>query len=100
MAQFNVGAIKVGGARLTKLSAGIAIADGVARLGPLQADLYDGHYNGDIGIDVRLALPRLTMDEPHGRHRHREADEGLRQQWTALRQGQPRREARGHRPQR
>ncbi|MEJ0100131.1 MAG: AsmA family protein [Pseudomonadota bacterium] len=60
---FNVGAIKVGGARLTKLSAGINIADAVARLGPLQADLYDGHYNGDIGIDMRPAAPKLTMDE-------------------------------------
>lgn len=60
---FNVGAIKVGGAHLSKLSAGISIGAGVARFAPLQADLYGGHYNGDIGIDMRAAAPRLTMDE-------------------------------------
>ncbi len=60
---FNVGAIKVGGARLTKLYAGINIGDDLAHLAPLQADLYDGHYNGDISIDARPAVPRLTMDE-------------------------------------
>jgi AsmA protein len=60
---FNVGAIKIGGAHLTKLSAGINIGGAVARFAPLQADLYDGHYNGDIGIDMRPAVPRLTMDE-------------------------------------
>jgi len=60
---FNVGAIKIGGAHLTRLSAGINIGAAVARFAPLQADLYDGHYNGDIGIDMRPAVPRLTMDE-------------------------------------
>ncbi len=60
---FNVGAITVGGAHLSNLSAGINIASGVARFAPLQADLYDGHYNGDIGIDMRAPEPKLTMDE-------------------------------------
>jgi AsmA protein len=60
---FNVGAIKVGGAHLSNLSAGINIGGAVARFAPLQADLYGGHYNGDIGIDMRTAVPRLTMDE-------------------------------------
>lgn len=60
---FSVGAIKIGGARLTKLYAGINIADAVARFAPLQAELYEGQYKGDIGIDMRPAVPRLTMDE-------------------------------------
>jgi AsmA protein len=60
---FNVGAIKIGGAHLTKLSAGVNIGGAVARFAPLEADLYGGHYNGDIGIDMRTAVPRLTMDE-------------------------------------
>ncbi len=60
---FNVGAIKVGGAHLTKLSAAINIGGAVARFAPLQAELYGGTYSGDIGIDMRPALPRLTMDE-------------------------------------
>lgn len=60
---FNVGAIQIGGAHLTNLSAGISVADAVARFAPLKAQLYGGQYSGDIGIDMRAATPRLTMDE-------------------------------------
>jgi AsmA protein len=60
---FDVGAIKVGGARLTQLSAAVAIADAVARFGPLKASLYGGSYSGDIGLDMRPEVPKLTMDE-------------------------------------
>jgi len=60
---FNVGKITVGGAHLSKLSAGVNIGDAVARFAPLQADLYDGRYTGDIRIDMQPATPRLTMDE-------------------------------------
>lgn len=60
---FEVGEIKVGGARLMQLSAGIQVADAVARFAPLKAQLYGGRYSGDIGIDMRPAVPRLTMDE-------------------------------------
>ncbi|MEO6185033.1 MAG: AsmA family protein, partial [Steroidobacteraceae bacterium] len=60
---FTVREIRIGGARLTQLSAGINVADAVARFAPLKAQLYGGQYSGDIGIDMRPALPRLTMDE-------------------------------------
>ena len=60
---FAVGAIKVAGARLTKLSAGINIGGAVAQFAPLQAEMYDGRYTGNIGLDMRQAVPRLTMDE-------------------------------------
>ncbi len=60
---FEVGEIKVGGARLTQLSAQVSLADGVGRFGPLRAQLYGGTYSGDIGLDMRQAVPRLTMDE-------------------------------------
>jgi AsmA protein len=60
---FAVGAIKVAGARMTKLSAGINIGGAVAQFAPLQAEMYDGRYTGNIGIDMRQAVPRLTMDE-------------------------------------
>jgi AsmA protein len=60
---FDVGQIKIGGAQLTELSAGINVADAVARFAPLKAELYGGSYRGDIGIDMRPAAPRLTMDE-------------------------------------
>lgn len=60
---FEVGDIKIGGARLTRLSAGIDIADAVARFAPLKAQLYGGQYDGGIVLDMRPAVPRLTMDE-------------------------------------
>jgi AsmA protein len=60
---FTVGQIKVGGANLTDLSAGIDIANEQARFAPLGAKLYGGSYRGDIRIDMRPAVPRLTMDE-------------------------------------
>jgi AsmA protein len=58
-----VGEIKVGGAKLTQLSAAVAVADAVARFGPVKAQLYGGTYSGDIGLDMRAAEPRLSMDE-------------------------------------
>lgn len=59
----NVGEVKVGGARLTQLSAGVAIADAVARFGPVKAQLYGGTYSGDIGLDMRSEVPLVSMDE-------------------------------------
>ena len=60
---FNVGQIKVGGANLTELTAGIDVANAQARFAPLGARLYGGTYRGDIRIDMRPAVPRLSMDE-------------------------------------
>jgi AsmA protein len=60
---FSVGQIKVGGAHLTQLSAGINVADGLARFAPLSAKLYGGQYSGDISLDMRQSVPRLSMDE-------------------------------------
>jgi AsmA protein len=60
---FTVGDIRIGGAHLTQLSAGVEVQDAVARFAPLKAQLYGGQYNGNIGLDMRPAVPRLTMDE-------------------------------------
>jgi AsmA protein len=60
---FMVGEIRIGGAQLTQLSAGIDVQDAVARFAPLKAQLYGGQYSGNIGLDMRPAVPRLTMDE-------------------------------------
>ncbi|HMA11864.1 MAG TPA: AsmA family protein [Steroidobacteraceae bacterium] len=60
---FTVGQIKIGGAHLTDLSAGIDIANAQARFAPLAAKLYGGTYRGNIQLDMRPAVPRLSMDE-------------------------------------
>ena len=96
---FTVGEIRIGGAQLTQLSAGIDVKDAVARFAPLKAQLYGGQYNGNIGIDMRPEVPRLTMDEHMSGHRHRETDEGIRRQRAARGQGQSRCEAGGQWPQ-
>jgi len=36
---------------------------GQIRLAPLHADLYQGHYQGDIRLDVRSDTPRINFDE-------------------------------------
>jgi AsmA protein len=59
----TAGEVRIGGARLTQLSAGMNVQDAVARFAPLKAQLYGGQYDGSIGLDMRPAVPRLTMDE-------------------------------------
>jgi AsmA protein len=60
---FAVGQIKIGGANLTELAAGIDIANSQAKFSPLGAKLYGGTYRGNIQLDMRPAVPRLSMDE-------------------------------------
>lgn len=60
--QFKVGEIRVAGLTLTELGAGIAIADGLARLAPLRASVYGGQYQGEVRIDTRPATPTLALD--------------------------------------
>jgi AsmA protein len=60
---FNVGEIRIGGANLSALTAGINVANGVASFFPLKARFYGGQYSGHIGLDMRASVPQLTMDE-------------------------------------
>jgi AsmA protein len=60
---FNVGEIKIGGAKLTQFSAGVQVKDRIAQFAPLKAQLYGGQYAGDIRLDMRSAVPRLSMNE-------------------------------------
>ena len=37
--------------------------DGQLRLNPARAEMYDGRYQGNIGLDVRSDTPKLSLDE-------------------------------------
>jgi AsmA protein len=60
---FKVGEIRIAGVQLADFSAGMNIRDGLARFAPLKARVYGGQYSGDITVDSRAAMPRLSLDE-------------------------------------
>lgn len=41
----------------------IRAKDGRIRINPATAEMYQGHYDGDIGLDVTGRVPRLSMKE-------------------------------------
>ncbi len=51
------------GAQLRDVAVTVGAADGVLRLHPLTAALYDGSYAGDVRLDVRGARPKLAVNE-------------------------------------
>jgi len=48
------------GVKASDATATLSARDGVLRLNPLRAKLYDGGYDGEIGVDFRPAVPLLT----------------------------------------
>jgi AsmA protein len=55
--------LKVAQARLSDIVLGFKGEGGQLRLHPLQARLYQGSYSGNIGLDVRSAIPVLSLEE-------------------------------------
>ncbi len=41
----------------------LTASDGQLRLNPAKAEMYDGRYQGNIGLDVRGDTPKLSLDE-------------------------------------
>jgi AsmA protein len=41
----------------------VSAHDGLVRLSPAKAKLYNGAYNGDVSVDVRGAQPRISLNE-------------------------------------
>lgn len=61
--RLRIGRLTVAGLQLGDVSAEARAADGVLRVAPLAARLYDGRYAGNIGVDARGARLRVTLDE-------------------------------------
>jgi len=55
--------VKVAKLALSELRAKLTAKDGVIRLSPLAATLYEGAYAGNIVLDARGERPRLSLDE-------------------------------------
>ena len=61
--RFRLKSFKGFGIRSTDALAELHAKDGAVKLAPLQAKLYGGSYNGDMGLDVRANVPVFSMNE-------------------------------------
>jgi len=61
--QLRVHALSAFGIKASEVAVTINAHDGVLRLSPLQAKLYDGSYEGAISYDTRPAAPLLATTE-------------------------------------
>lgn len=59
----RIGELKAFAIRSSAVVIQLKAKDGLVRLGPTQAKLYGGNYNGAIAYDARSNTPVLTMDE-------------------------------------
>lgn len=62
-ARLRIGKLKVYGAQLADAVLQIKARDGVVQVGPNQARLYQGSYQGTDTIDVRATQPKLRFEE-------------------------------------
>jgi AsmA protein len=60
---FSVGRLKISGAQLADLKGKLTAQKGQLRLAPLTANLYEGSFEGDVLVDVRGEVPRLTIKQ-------------------------------------
>jgi AsmA protein len=61
--RIGIGQLKFADARLNDVDINVRAKDGLIRLNPLTAVLYDGSYSGDIRLDVRGSKPKLSVNE-------------------------------------
>ncbi len=61
--RIGIGQLKFADARLNDVRINLKAKNGLIRLNPLTAVLYDGSYSGDIRLDVSGAKPALSVDE-------------------------------------
>jgi AsmA protein len=59
----TVGKLKVAQAQLSNVKLNINAKDGDIRLSPLGAEVYQGKYSGNLGLDARGKQARLSLDE-------------------------------------
>jgi AsmA protein len=59
----KIGQLKAYQLRSTDIRVTVAAKDGLVRVYPASAKLYQGSYNGDVTLDVRGKEPRIALDE-------------------------------------
>ena len=60
---FKLDKLKITGARSTDISLDVNAKDGKITLNPIKAKLYNGSYEGNIGVDVKSDTPKLSFNE-------------------------------------
>jgi len=60
---FKLGKLTISGLHLSDIAMTLKAKDGLIRLNPIGAKLYDGTYSGDIALDARGAQPKISANE-------------------------------------
>lgn len=61
--QLRIGKLTVSGMKMNKVVVTAKAKDGLLKLSPLGAELYQGRYDGNVTMDARAAAPRISLDE-------------------------------------
>ena len=61
--KLTIGKLKIAKLKTSGIDVGIQAKDGLIRLNPLAADLYNGTYRGDLRLDARGEKLQISMDE-------------------------------------
>lgn len=59
----KIGKLKAYQMRSTDITVTVAAKDGLVRVHPAGAKMYEGSYSGNVSLDVRGKEPRIAMDE-------------------------------------
>jgi AsmA protein len=59
----NIGKLKISNLRLNDIRTTLKAKDGVIRLAPVSANLYQGNYLGETQIDARGDTPKISLKE-------------------------------------
>jgi len=59
----HIDQLKVSGLQLSAFKTKVHAADGIIRMYPLSAQLYQGEYRGEIQLDVRGDQPKISLNE-------------------------------------
>lgn len=60
---FDIGKLKISGTHSEKIHLQINAADGLIKLSPMSANLYQGQYQGNVNLDARGKSLKLSIDE-------------------------------------
>jgi AsmA protein len=61
--RLRLGRLKLSGLTVNKINITLAAKNGLIKASPIQADLYEGTYNGNVTVDARGQTPRISVDE-------------------------------------
>jgi AsmA protein len=61
--RFDIGKLKISGTRSEKIHIEINANKGLIKLAPLSANMYQGQYKGNVGLDARGKTLKLSLNE-------------------------------------